>query len=140
MQSQYGQPQPYGTYPQTPPKPSRPIGVSILAILIGLVGFLFIVAGALLAAFGILVHISFPLFGLTLGATAVGIITLIFGLITLGLAVGLWHQRMWALVLAIIVFLLNFVSDAVAGQWLSLGAIISIILVIYLIAVHRHFL
>ncbi len=140
MQSQYGQPQPYGTYPQTPPEPSRPIGVSILAIIIGLVGVLFILAGALLAAFGILVHVSFPLFGLTLTTTEIGIVTLIFGLITLGLAIGLWHQRLWALVLAILIFLLNFISDALSGAWLSIGAIVSIILVIYLIAVHRHFL
>jgi hypothetical protein len=133
----YGQP--YGGYPPTPPEPSRPIGVAILAVLIGIVAFLFILAGVLLAVLGVAVGISFPALG-TYGLTVVGIVILIFGLILLGVALGLWRQRLWALVLAIIFFALYFISDALAGNYFSLGAIISLILVVYLIAVHRHFL
>jgi hypothetical protein len=134
--------QPYGTYPgeyqQVPEEPSKPIGVAILAVLIGIVGFFFIVAGVLLAALDIAVGISLPQFGMY-GVLVAGIILLVIGLIILGVALGLWHQRLWALVLAIIVFALYFISDALAGAYFSLGAIIALILVIYLLAVHRHF-
>lgn len=138
MFTQYGQP--YGGYPQTPPEPSRPIGVSILAVLIGLVGIVFILAGVLLAVLGIAIGVHVPGFGIPLGLTVAGIVILVIGLIILGLALGLWHQRLWALVLSIIIFALNFISDALTGNYFSLGAIVSLILVIYLIAVHRHFL
>jgi hypothetical protein len=129
----------YGTYEPAPQEPGLPIGVAILAVLIGIVGFLFIVAGVLLAALGIGIGLTFPEAG-AYGALVVGIVLLIIGLIVLGVALGLWHQRLWALVLAIIVFGLYFVSDSLSGAWFSLGWIISLILVIYLIAVHRHFI
>ncbi len=131
--------QPYGTYPAAPAERSLPIGVGILAVLIGLVGVLFIVAGVLLAALSFSVGIGLPAFG-SYGLVVSGIILLVIGLIILGVALGLWHQRLWALVLAIIVFALYFISDALAGAYFSIGAIISVILVIYLIAVHRHFI
>jgi len=137
MSTPYGQP--YGGPPPTPPEPSKPIGVAILAVLIGIVGVLFIIAGVLLAVLGVAVGITFPAFG-SYGLAVVGVIILIFGLILLGVALGLWHQRLWALVLAIIFFALYFISDAIAGNYFSLGAIIALVLVIYLIAVHRHFL
>ncbi|MGC2289357.1 MAG: hypothetical protein WA688_05815 [Thermoplasmata archaeon] len=131
--------QPYGTYPQAPEEPGLPIGVAILAVLIGIVGFLFILAGVLFAVLNIAIGINLPSVG-SYGFLVVGIILLVIGLIILGIALGLWHQRLWALVLAIIVFALYFISDALAGDYFSLGAIISLILVIYLIAVHRHFI
>lgn len=113
--------------------------MAILAVLIGIVGGLFILAGVLLAALGIILPLSFSAFS-SYGSLIVGVILLIIGLIILGVALGLWHQRLWALVLAIIVFGLYFISDALAGAYFSLGAIISLVLVIYLIAVHRHFI
>lgn len=131
--------QPYGTYEPTPQEPGLPIGVAILAVLIGIVGGLFILAGVLLAALGIILPLTFSAFS-SYGSLIVGVILLIIGLIILGVALGLWHQRLWALVLAIIVFGLYFISDALAGAYFSLGAIISLVLVIYLIAVHRHFI
>jgi hypothetical protein len=137
MSTPYGQP--YGGYPQQPPEPSKPIGVAILAVLIGIVAVLFIIGGVLLAALGVAIGVSLPAFG-GYGVTIVGIIVLIFGLILLGVALGLWRQRLWALVLAIIFFALYFLSDLLGGNVFSLGAILSLILVIYLLAVHRHFL
>lgn len=131
--------QSYGTYEPAPQEPGLPIGVAILSVLIGIVGFLFIVAGILLAALDLKIGISLPQVG-SYGILVVGIILLVIGLIVLGVALGLWHQRLWALVLAIIVFGLYFISDALAGAYFSLGAIISLLLVVYLIAVHRHFI
>jgi hypothetical protein len=130
--------QPYGTYEPAPQEPGLPIGVAILAVLIGIVGFVLIIAGVLLAALNVSLHLSFAAFS-SYGPLLLGVILLIVGLIILGVALGLWHQRLWALVLAIIVFGFYFISDALVGAWFSLGAIISLILVVYLIAVHRHF-
>lgn len=130
--------QAYGTYPPVAQEPGLPIGVAILAVLIGIVGFLFILAGVLLAALGIGLGIGFPAVG-SYGGVIVGVVLLVIGLIILGVALGLWHQRLWALVLAIIVFGGYFILDALAGAYFSLGAIIALVLVIYLIAVHRHF-
>jgi hypothetical protein len=129
----------YVTNEPVPEEPGLPIGVAILAVLIGIVGILFIVAGVLLAVLGISLHLSLAAVS-GYSPLIVGVILLIIGLIILGVAVGLWDQRLWALVLAIIVFGLYFVSDAIEGAYFSLGAIISLILVIYLIAVHRHFI
>lgn len=131
--------QSYPVYQAVPEEPSRPLGVAILAFLIGVVGFFFILAGVILAVLGLHLGLSFPALG-SLGAFTIGIILLIIGLIILGVALGLWHQRMWALVLAILVFGAVFVSDVLAGAIVSVGAIVSLVLVVYLIAVHRHFL
>jgi hypothetical protein len=129
----------YGTYEPAPEEPGLPIGVAILAVLIGIVGFVLILGGVLLAALGISIDLGFGAFS-SYGSLIVGVVLLIIGLIILGVALGLWHQRLWALVLAIIVFGFYFISDALVGDYFSLGAIIALILVIYLIAVHRHFI
>jgi hypothetical protein len=93
----------------------------------------------LVAVAGIAFGVSIPQIA-SYGAVVAGIIVLVIGLIILGVALGLWHQRLWALVLAIIVFGGYFVLDTVGGSLFSLGWFISLILVVYLIAVHRHFI
>jgi hypothetical protein len=113
--------------------------VAILAVLIGIFGILWVLLGALVIAavsFGTLSGALPHLFGLA--GIELGAIVLVVGLIILGVAVGLWRQRMWALVLAIIVLLFGIVTDALAGSF-SIGFFIEILLLVYLIAVHRHF-
>ena len=125
-------------YPAMPQERHLPIGVGILAILIGIVGLLFAVAGILLllaVGLGIL-KASFPLFGGGLLGTAV---LIVLGIILLSVASGLWHLRLWALVLSILVVVVGIVAAALTGAILSLGGIILIILLIYLVAVHREF-
>jgi hypothetical protein len=123
-----------------PATPSRPLGVAILAVLIGLYGFLVILLGGLLlvgSSLGV-VGVGLPhAFGVT-GALA-GAIVLIIGLIILGLAVGLWHLRMWALVLTLLFLAFEMVSYGLAGDFLSIGFILALILFVYLLAVSRHF-
>jgi len=122
--------------------PSRPLGVAILAVLVGIVGFLWILGGLLLLA-DVTAITYFNGGGLPqlLHATGVfaGLIVLIFGLIVLGLALGLWHLRMWALVLTLLVVIVELVSYGLAGDFASLGFIVSLVLFVYLVAVHRHF-
>jgi hypothetical protein len=126
----------YSTY--TAPR-SRPILVSILAILVGIYGFIVVLLGlfllvgnTLLSSFG---GASF------LGYTGyvAGAIVLIVGLIILGVAVGLWHLRVWALVIALLFLLLEMVVYGLAHAFLSFQFIVSLILFIYLLAVSRHF-
>jgi hypothetical protein len=124
-----------------PPTPSRPLGVAILAVLVGIYGFLVFVAGLLIAVgSSILSRVGTPTHYFGAGGVAVGAITAIIGLIILGLAVGLWHLRMWALVLTLLFLIFELVVNALAGAYLSLGFIIALILFVYLLAVSRHFL
>jgi hypothetical protein len=117
-----------------------PIGVAILAVLVGVVGFLVFLDGLLFLFLGI----SFLNFtapgGTVLGFGRLGgsFIIMIVGLIMMGVASGLWNQRLWALVVAIIATFIIFVLFLLAGA--LLGIIISLVVLIYLLAVHRHFL
>jgi hypothetical protein len=124
------------------PTASRPLGVAILAVLIGIYGFIVFIVG-LLIAIGSSVNSylagSSAFHSLGVSGVVVGLITLIIGLIILGLAVGLWHLRMWALVLTILFLLFVLVLDGLAGAFISLGFILALILLVYLIAVSRHF-
>src|ERR1700674_2399959 len=107
-----------------------PLGVAILAILIGIFGFFVALVGLLLlvaiAGLALGGFVVTNVFGLT-GALA-GLVILIIGLVILGVAFGLWNQELWALVLAIIVLLIYGFLDYEAGAWLSL-AIVGILLV-----------
>ena len=129
--------------PMSPPeRRSRPIGVAILSVLIGLYGFvvfllglLIVVGSTLLGSLG-----STNLFGhLGVGDVTGGLIILVIGLIVLALAVGLWHLRMWALVLTILFLIVEMVLYGLASDFVSFGFIVAVILFIYLLAVSRHF-
>jgi hypothetical protein len=115
-----------------------PLGVAILAILIGVFGFFVLLVGVLLLVFGTALALgggSVAVFGTT-GAIA-GLIFLILGIIILAVASGLWNQELWALALAIIALLFFGVVEFVSGSWLAL--LIVGALLVYLIAVSRHF-
>jgi hypothetical protein len=118
---------------------SLPLGVAILAVLIGIFGFfvvviglalLFVSAGYVIAGVGVA-----TVFGYT--GTIAGIIVLIIGLIILGTAVGLWNQELWALVLAILVLLFYGIVEYLSSAWL--GLVIVVLLIVYLAAVSTHF-
>lgn len=118
-----------------PPPQSRPIGVAILAILVILVGAIF-----LLGAMGLFLLAGFAAFrGLPtffgLGGAILGAVFLIFSLIFIGVGLGLWHLRGWAWWLAVIVLLL-FIIGSFADP---VGLVIPLILLIYLILVRHHF-
>jgi hypothetical protein len=115
-----------------------PLGVAILSVLIGIFGFFILILGLLIllggaGVFGALGVAS--VFGMT--GTIAGVIVLVIGVIILGVAVGLWNQEMWALVLAVLVLLFYGVVDFLSSSWL--GLVIVVILLVYLVAVARHF-
>jgi hypothetical protein len=116
----------------------RPLGVAILAVLIGIVAAILLVGSLLLFLFGAAAyaHSAYSFFG----ATIVGaVILLILSLILFAVATGLWDLKLWALVLSIIVVALLWIGQAVTSGLLSLGGILLVLLLIYLAAVHRHF-
>lgn len=124
----------------TAPTRSRPLGVAILSVLVGIYGFLLIVGGALvIAGAAALAYLGVPSGFAGLTGVTFGAIILIVGLIILGLALGLWHLRMWALVLTLLFVLFEIVSYGLAGAFVTFGFIFALILFVYLLAVRRHF-
>ena len=115
-----------------------PLGVAILSVLIGIVAVILLIAGILLVAVaGLVASVgSAALFGPTILG---GILLIIFAIVLLVVALGLWRQELWALVLSIIVVLIFLVTGAVRGTVLSISWILLLLLLIYLIAVHHHF-
>jgi len=86
--------------------------VAILAILIGIFGFFVFVVGLLLLLFGTAIALGGGTAGVFgFGGAIGGLIVLIIGLVILAVAVGLWNQELWALVLAIIVLLFYGVGE-----------------------------
>ncbi len=120
--------------------PTRPLGVTVLAILIGVFGFLLLVSGALLlvGAHGVaLLGLPRTLFGL--GGPIAGFLALIVGLILLGLALGLWNLRMWAYVLALVFVIFELISFGLGGGVLTIGFLFLLFLLVYLLVVARFF-
>jgi hypothetical protein len=116
-----------------------PIGVAILAILIGIVGFFFLLVGVL-AIFGVLFFHGYLLFG---GGLLAALITLIVGIVLLAVAGGLWNQELWALALAILVLVIllawNLYDFLFGGPYSILSIVIEAVLLVYLIAVSNRF-
>ena len=121
------------------PRPHRPLGVAILAVLIGIVGVLY-------ALFGLLVVFAVALSGAViphlpfLGAGLVaGVVLLLFGVLLVIIASGLWGLELWALVLCLIVVGFLWISDVLAGAILSFGGVVLLLLLVYLLLVRHHF-
>lgn len=122
-----------------PPARSRPLGVAILSVLVGIYGFLVFLAGLLvLAGVAVSSYIGISQLG-GYGGVVLGLIVVVIGLIILGVAVALWRLRLWALVLALIVTFIELAIFGFAHDFLSLGFILSLIVFVYLLAVSRHF-
>jgi len=124
----------YPAYPAAPTR-SRPIGVTILAVLTILGGVLLLLLVIVVVAFSsLLVGVGLPLgFGLT--GSVLGAIILIFGIIWIAVGSGLLNLRPWAWWLAIIVMVLSIVGSI--GS--PITAILPGLILLYLILVRRHF-
>ena len=127
--------------------PSLPLGVAILAVLMGLVGAFILVIG--------LLGVAAALLGTaTIGGTAAfgggllpSLITFLIGALILAVAFGLWDQELWAFVLALIATGLGvfwfigrplYYGEGLAAI-LNIPAIVSGLLFVYLLAVNDHF-
>ena len=121
----------------------RPIIVSILAILIILVGLLFIVIGIIgLIGSAALFYSQFQnIAPLTAVFSA---ILLVVGLILLVSGLGLWRLQLWAWALALIVVIFSLIGEVgryavERGTFSTFSFILEVVLLIYLLAVRKHF-
>jgi hypothetical protein len=115
-----------------------PLGVAILAILIGIFGFFVLLAGVLLLVFGTGLAVgagTLTIFGSS--GTIAGLVLLLVGVLTLAVASGLWDQELWALALAVLVLLFYGVVEFVDQAWV--GFLLVAGLLVYLVAVSGHF-
>jgi hypothetical protein len=108
---------------------SRPLGITIIAIIMAIQGILGIIGGIILLAHGV----GAP------GAMGLGIFTLILGILYLVLAWGLWTLQPWAFwttVVIEVIALINGILGLVGGQTGVgiLSLILPIIILIYLFA------
>jgi hypothetical protein len=130
-----------GASPSTPP--GRPILVSLLAIVIGILGFLVFLGGLLFLLEVLRVYSGGGLPPFLLSnvndLTFLGILSVILGLILLGVAVGLWHLERWALYLLGLVLGIFIIASLIPVPQFSLRLVIYVLLLLYLIAVRHHF-
>lgn len=131
---------------ETPEKRKRPLGVTIMAVLLGIQGLVELVIAAL--AIGALValgsHISAS--GHTTTGTVLdvlgwvlGAIPLVLGVVTLILAFGLWALKRWAFWATAFfsaIFLLRQVVEFIRPHdhiaWIIVGMIIPVVILLYL--------
>lgn len=132
---------PYGT-------PGLPLGVAVLAVIVAVIGVLSVLGG-LVVLVALLLHAGTGLVGTLIAGTWLdAALTVVFGLVLLAIALGLWNQELWALViaiLAVIAFLAGRVGypiyqgASVSSTLLTIPALFALLLFVYLLAVHRHF-
>ncbi|MHA2059828.1 MAG: hypothetical protein ACW976_03525 [Candidatus Ranarchaeia archaeon] len=118
------------------PKKSRPLGITLLALIVGIIGVLQIIGAVLLLIAGGFIAIFIGgIFGLITGVLA--IVALIIGFVGFRVAQGLWGLKPWAwnwsVVWTIIVLVLNIFSGSI---WYSL---VGLLMLIYLYTVRDHF-
>lgn len=130
--------------PQAPtatPVVRRTRAVALLAILVGISGGVEVLAGALIlsgsSALTFLVS-DFQLLGQPLGG--LGPVVVGLGLATVGLAVGLWRLRAWALGLGVALSVLAVVLGGIAHDYGSFTFIRGIVVLVYLLRVRGDFL
>ncbi len=123
------------SYAPFPPR-SLPLGVAILAILIGLFGFFYLIGGLLLLVLSIGLAGAHGLFV----AGPVGALFLVlFGVVLLAVAWGLWGRELWALALTALVLILIFLGNLLSGALVSLSTVVVVLLLVYLFLVRDHF-
>ncbi|MCI4368208.1 MAG: hypothetical protein L3K09_01405 [Thermoplasmata archaeon] len=125
--------------PAGSPYPSRPLGVAVLAVIIGIVGFLIALAGVLLVVLSAVALAAEPVYTFGAVGAVAALVLLLFGILALVVASGLWNLRQWALVLALLLFGFAFLGNLLAGRLFTLPGILEALLLVYLLAVSRHF-
>ncbi|MDA4125793.1 MAG: hypothetical protein OK452_01115 [Thaumarchaeota archaeon] len=111
------------------PKPSRPTGVTILAILDFVGGVLAFFVGLFVVALGGSGLLSQFGYGFVSGFVVVaGVAVIIIGLLGLLLGWGMWTGKEWAWILAIVLYALGALSSLLSLAGGSLGSIVSLVI------------
>ena len=120
---------------------SPPLGVAIVAFLVGIFAVILILAAILL--FLLLgLHAAFSLVGIGLfglGGWVSAVVLLILGIVLLIVARGLWRTELWALVLSILVLGLLLIGNLLRGTLLTVDGVVELLLLVYLLAVNGRF-
>jgi uncharacterized membrane protein len=123
----------------------RPFGISLLAIVMGILGFLALITGILLvfSTWVMVAGMSILITFLTMYIISVGsfgaVLLVLGGAATIAIALGLWRQENWALWVSIVgVALVEVMLFFIAYpfSYLFLGFLV---LYVYLLAVRQHF-
>jgi hypothetical protein len=123
----------------TPPRPPRPIGVAILAVVIALAGVIILISGI----FSLINVLAGPVLppGLMLfpavDPIGAGILALL-GIVMLAVANALWDQERWALWTTIVGTFLTF-TYLFFTESLTVLFLVLLVLFVYLLSVRRYF-
>jgi hypothetical protein len=120
---------------RTPDRPV-PAGVAALSILIGLAGIGLLIAAVLIMVSPPPIVRPFAAFGVSPFG---GMVLLVFAILLLVVASGLWYLERWAFVLAIVVLGLLWIEVALTGAFVSLASLVLAILLVALFASVRSF-
>ncbi len=123
----------------TPVVPRLPIGVAVVAVLIGLLGFVLVLGGLLFSlheALGAAVPQNLEIFTSIdlLGA----MILLVLGGVLLGVATSLWRQETWAL-WTTIVLVFAMIAYLFFTGFITVLFVLFVALLVYLLTVRRYF-
>jgi hypothetical protein len=114
-----------------------PLGVAILAVLVGLLGLFIAIIGVL-----VLLAVGFGTahFAAAFGVTFIGgLLLTIVGIVILAVAKGLWDQELWALVISILAIGFILLGVILQGAVFSVEGVVLVLFEVYLLAVNRHF-
>ena len=120
-------------------RPSLPIGVAVLSVVIAVLGFLLILAGALYLLHDYLETAVPSSLLIVHSVDAIGAaILVLFGTILLSVATALWRQEAWALWTTVVVVFLALAYLFFTGS-ITVLFLLSLLLFIYLLTVRHHF-
>lgn len=127
--------------PPTPSlRPSLPVGVAVLSILLAIVGVFILVSAtlSLLRMFaGATAVPSIPYFPGVVDVYGAAIL-LVLGAAIVALARALWDQELWSLVLTVILLFLGLTYEFFTNS-ITVLFLVLLVLFIYLLAVRHHF-
>jgi len=123
----------------TPVRPRLPLGVAIVSVLIGLVGFVLVLAAALYVlnqGFGQTVPTSLEIFSAV--DIFAAMILLVVGVALLAIATALWRQETWAL-WTTVVLVFAMTAYLFFTGFITILFVLFVALLVYLLAVRRYF-
>ena len=123
----------------TPVRPRLPVGVAVVSVLIGLIGFVMVLAAILFVLnqlVGATVPTSLEIFSAVdlFGA----LILLVVGAALLAIATSLWRQETWAL-WTTIVLVFAMTAYLFFTGFITVLFVLFVVLLVYLLAVRRYF-
>ena len=123
----------------TPVRPRLPVGVAVVSVVIGLIGFVMVLAAILFVLnqlVGATVPTSLEIFSAVdlFGA----LILLVVGAALLAIATSLWRQETWAL-WTTIVLVFAMTAYLFFTGFITVLFVLFVVLLVYLLAVRRYF-